>query len=100
MAEERRPGGRTAGGRTVGERLAVLEDNMEKVEAKIERDGEHVWNAITKMRACITEGNRDLRHHLDSKFAALYGLIIKGGGAVAAVMAGIIGYLFVRALGW
>jgi len=95
MVEERR-----LGGRTVGERLAVLEDNMEKVEGRIDKDGEHIWKAITDLRRCFTNSNAALREHLDSKFGSLYALLIKGGGVIVTIMLGMIGYLFIKTMGW
>lgn len=86
--------------RTDGERLAVLEDSVSKIETRIDKDGEHVWEAITNLRRCFTSSNAALRDHLDKKFSSLYGLLIKGGGVVATIMLGMIGYLFIKAMGW
>jgi len=86
--------------RTDGERLAVLEDNVAKIEKRIDQDGEHVWSAIDKLRSCVTASNRELRQHIDGKFGALYALVIKGGGIVVTIMLGMIGYLFIKTMGW
>lgn len=86
--------------RTTGERLAVVEDSVRKLETRVDADGERVWGAIDKLRGCITTSNKELREHLDKKFGGLYRLIIKGGGTVALMMIGVIGFLFVKLMGW
>lgn len=85
---------------TAGERLAVVEDSVKKLEARVDADGERVWGAIDKLRGCIVTSNRELREHLDAKFSGLYGLIVKGGGTLALLMIGVIGFLFVKLIGW
>ena len=85
---------------TAGERLAVVEDSVKKLEARFETDGDRVWGAIDKLRSCITNSNSELREHLDKKFGGLYRLIIKGGGTIALLMIGAIGFMFVKLMGW
>ena len=86
--------------RTTGERLAVVEDSVRKLETRVDADGERVWGAIDKLRGCITTSNNALRDHLDAKFGRLYRLIIKGGGTIALLMIGAIGFMFVKLMGW
>lgn len=86
--------------RTVGERLAVLEDNMEKL-AVSERD---MWTSIENMRRCVVSTNRDLRNMMDARFTKVdsdtKSILRWVATGVLGVLLSSTAFLFSKVMGW